>query len=162
MGTKKYQNRTSYIRCPKDDEHPFNRVPASLYKLDGYQFAIMAQILSNRDDWNIVQKEIRQRVKFPRQKFDQAWNSLVEMGYIQTKQIQGGWSYRIIEDPDFTSTTGGDCENLTYTTGGHCEGGVLTTTNNNYYTVNETILSRSCHKKEFQELLEITGLPSFL
>ncbi len=155
MGTRKYQNKTRFIRCPKDEEHPFNRVPASLYKLDGYQLAIMSQILSNSDEWKLVKKEIQQRVKFPRKKFNDAWDSLVELGYIKSDRIQGGWSYTIYDNLDFTTTKGGNCENLTYTTGALCEDGILTTTNKNYYTGATTTNGGSCHKEEFQELLKL-------
>lgn len=157
MGTRKYQNKTIFNRCPKDEDYPFNRVPAKLYQLNGYQFAIMAQIISNKDGWNLVQKEIRKRVKFPRNKFNEAWKSLVELGFIKMIQIQGAWNYTINEDPEFTITNGGKSENLTYTTGAHCEDGTLTTTNINYYT-GVTATVGNDHKEEFQELWELYPL----
>jgi hypothetical protein len=66
MGTKIKQNNTTFVRCDKDEQHPFYRIPVGLFKLDGYQLAIMAQILSNKDGWNIVKYEIGKRLRFPR------------------------------------------------------------------------------------------------
>lgn len=131
MGTIKKQNRTTFVRCPKDEQHPFTRIPATLYSLNGYQLAIMAQILSNRDDWNIVKKEIGKRLGFPRHKFNNAWKSLIDLGYILVKRIQGGYDYTIYEEPNSTCTIGGICEGSTSTTGRTCAGGMLTTINKN-------------------------------
>jgi|ERR1035437_198301 hypothetical protein len=133
MGTIKRQNRTTFIRCPKDANYPFNRVPAKLYKLDGYQFAIMAQILSNNDSWNLVKYEIQNRMGFPERKFLKAWKELEKLGYIQMKREWGCYHYTIYEDPDYTTCTDADC--ITHTTGSSttCTGAILTTTNNNYY-----------------------------
>ena len=119
MGTeiKQNRNRTTYIRCPKDANYPFTRVPAKLFELDGYQLAIMSQIISNKDDWSIVKYEIAKRVRFPRKKFDTAWSSLVESGYIKLKQIQGGYDYTIYDDLSSMHTTGGVREDSTSTTG---------------------------------------------
>jgi hypothetical protein len=83
MGTKIRQNSTTFVRCPKDEKHPFSRIPAELFKLDGYQPAIMGQILSNNDDWNIVKYEIGKRVGFPERKFLKTWRELEKLGYIQ-------------------------------------------------------------------------------
>jgi hypothetical protein len=139
MGTIKKRNRTTFVRCPKDEQHPFTRIPATLYSLNGYQLAIMAQILSNRDDWNIVKKEISKRLGFPREKFNNAWKSLIELGYIHVKRIQGGIDYTIYEDLKSTCTTGGICEGSTSTTGSSCAGGMLTTINkNNDYNTEES------------------------
>jgi hypothetical protein len=133
MGTITKQNSTTFVRCPKDGNFPFNRVPAKLYNLDGYQLAIMAQILSNKDDWNLVKYEIAKRMGFPERKFLKAWRELEKLGYIQIKKKWGCYHYTIFEDPDYTTGTGADCES--YTTGNStgCTGAVLTTTNNNYY-----------------------------
>jgi hypothetical protein len=141
MKIKNQQNRTTFIRRPKDEQYPFSRIPANLFKLNGYQFAIMAFILSNKGDsenptkkdWNIVKYEIGNRLGFPRKKFQNAWKSLVDLGYIQLKRLWGGYDYTVYEDPSYTSTAGGICEDITSTTGTTCTGGILTTTNNNYY-----------------------------
>jgi hypothetical protein len=78
MGT--ILNRINNLRkMPKDANYPFNRVPANLYKLDGYQFAIMSQILSNNDNWNLVKYEIQKRMGFQR-KFLKAWKELEKPG----------------------------------------------------------------------------------
>jgi hypothetical protein len=155
MGTIKKRNRTTFVRCPKDEQHPFTRIPATLYSLNGYQLAIMAQILSNRDDWNIVKKEISKRLGFPREKFNNAWKSLIELGYIHVKRIQGGYDYTIYEDPSSTCTIGGICEGSTSTTGRTCAGGMLTTINNNYYKEITTTEGSTCYDDQFNELLEL-------
>ena len=155
MGTKIKQNTTTFNRCPKDEQHPFCRIPAKLFELDGYKLAIMAQILSNKDDWNIVKAEISRRVRFPREKFNTAWKALIELGYIEVKRIQGGYDYTIYEDPNSTSTTYGICEDSTSTTGRSCTGGILTTTNNNYYRNSTTTSGGTFSDNNFTELLEL-------
>jgi hypothetical protein len=132
MGTMIKRNTTTFSRCPKDFDHPFTRMPAKLFNLDGYQLAIMGFLISNRDDWKIVKSVIANRAKFPRNKFDAAWKSLEDLGYINKRRIQGGWDYTIIEDPSFTNTTYSKSESSTLTTGTQCAGGVLTTIKNNY------------------------------
>jgi hypothetical protein len=156
MGTKKSQNRTTFERCPKDEQHPFCRIPVELLKLNGYQLAIMAQILSNKDDWNLVKYEISKRVGFPREKFRTAWESLKVLGYIKVKRIQGSYAYTICEDINSTSTTYGICESSTSTTGTTCAGGTLTTiNNNNYYRDVTTTAGSTCQESQFNELLTL-------
>jgi hypothetical protein len=153
MGTQRKQNKTTFVRCDKDEQHPFCRIPAELFKLNGYQLAIMAQILSNMNGWNIVKKEIGKRVDFPREKFNDAWKSLKDLGYIKVDRIQGGYDYTIYEDLSVTSTTAGICEHSTSTAGRTCAGGMLTTINNNYYREVTTTADSICYESQFNELL---------
>jgi hypothetical protein len=155
MGTMIKRNRTTFNRCPKDAEFPFTRIPAKVFALDGYKLAIMGYILSNRDDWNIVKSEIANRTKFPRNKFNVAWKSLENLGYIKKRRIQGGWDYTINEDLGFTSTTDSKCESSTLTTGRQCTGGTLTTTTNNYYKKGTTGTVANCYESQFNELKEL-------
>ena len=143
------------MRCPKDEQHPFNRVPAKLYSLNGYQFAIMAQILSNKEGWNLVKYEIGKRLEFPERKFLQAWKELETLGYIQVKRMWGCYHYTIYEDPGYTTGTGADC--MPHTTGSStsCTGAILTTTNNNYNYTTTTGTDATCLKNEFNELNEL-------
>lgn len=151
---KRNKNRTTFVRCPKDEDHPFHRIPAKLCELDGYQLAIMVQIIANKDGWNIVKSEIARRLVFPRQKFNDAWKELLKSGHIIRTRIQGGYDYTIFEDLGFTGSTGGNCENSTSTTGGRCTGGMLTTINNNYYNREVTSTADSnCENSQFDELL---------
>ena len=154
MGTKKKQNSTKFIRCPKDEQHPFCRLPANLFKLNGHQLAIMGQLLSNNDNWIIVKNEIRSRTDFSREKFDIAWKSLIDLGYINVRRIQGAWAYTIYDNPSFTSTAGGICEDFTSTAGRHCAGGMLTTINNNYNRDFTTTADSTCYDDQFDELFE--------
>ena len=154
MGTKKLQNSTTYVRCLKDEHHPYNIVPAGLYSLNGNQFAIMAQIICNNNDWAIVKEEIRSRVNISRMKFDTAWQSLIDMGYIVMRRIQAGYHYTIYEDPGSSTTAGGMCENSTTTAGTTCAGGILTNTKSNYYKEMTTTAGSSCEENRFMELLE--------
>ena len=155
MGKTVKRNRTIFVRCPKDRQHPFNRLPAKLNSLNGYQLAIMVQILSNKNSWSLVKEEIGKRLGFPRNKFNSAWRSLEDQGYIKKTQIQGGWEYTIIEDPDSTPTTDGNCEKSTLTTGIQCKDGRLTTTkeNYNYYITEGT--DATCYEEQFNELKEL-------
>jgi hypothetical protein len=155
MGTKIKQNSTTFVRCPKDENFPFNKVPAKLYNLDGYQLAIMAQILSNKDDWNLVKYEIGKRLGFPERKFLKAWRELERLGYIQIKRMWGCYHYNIYEDPEYTTGMGADC--IDYTTGSStsCTGAILTTINNNYYRDVTTTSGSTCDDNQFNELMEL-------
>jgi hypothetical protein len=157
MGTeiRPNKNRTTFVRSLKDEQNPYNIVPANLYQLNGYQLAIMAQIISNKEDWNIVKYEIAKRVGFPRQKFNVAWNSLIKAGYIDVKRIQRGYEYTIYEDINSTSTTGGICGDFTSTTGRRCTDGMLTNTNNNYYREVTNTTDGTCQEIQFNELTEL-------
>jgi hypothetical protein len=115
----------------------------------------MTQILSNRDDWKVVKKEICKRVGFPREKFNDAWKSLIDLGYILVKRILGGYDYTIYEDPGSTSTRDGICDS-TSTTGRSCAGGILTTINNNYNNRDVTMTADgTCEERQFNELIEL-------
>jgi hypothetical protein len=160
VGTIILNNRTTFIRCPKNTEHPFTRVPAKLFSLNGYQLAIMTHILSNKDGWNLVKYEIGKRLAFPRNKFNGAWKSLEDLGYIKKTRVQGGWDYTIIEDLDFTLTTISNCEESTLTTGAQCKDGILTTINNNYnYNITE-VTDTTCYDDQFNELVELYPVSS--
>ena len=161
MVEKMRKNRTTFIRCPKNKQYPFNRLPAKLYDLNGYQLAIMAQILSNKDSWTLVKSEIGKRLAFPKDKFNKAWKSLEDLGYINKTRIQAGWSYIIREDPDFTPTADGNCEGFTLTTGRKCKGGILTTTKENYdYIYNTTGTDAACYDDQFNELKDLYPVSS--
>jgi hypothetical protein len=153
--TQQNRNKTTFVRCPKDEQHPFVRVPATICSLNGYQSAIMLQIISNKDGWNIVKYEISKRLGFPREKFDTAWQSLIDLGYIKVDRIQSGYDYTIYEDLSVTTTTGGICEHSTTTAGTTCAGGMLTTINNNYYKEMTTTEDSTCYDDQFNELLEL-------
>jgi hypothetical protein len=154
MATIKKHNSTTFVRCPKDEQHLFNRVPVKLYSLNGYQLAIIVQILSNKDNWNIVKDEIQKRVGFPEKKFLEAWEELKSLGYIRLKRMWGSYHYTIYEDLDYTTGTGADC--IDHTTGNStsCTGALLTTTNNNYYIDVTTTASTACYENQFSELVE--------
>jgi hypothetical protein len=157
MGTIKKQNRnrTTFVRSPKDEQHPFAKVSATICSLNGYQSAIMLKILSNKDGWNIVKYEIRKRLGFPREKFDAAWKSLIDLGYIKVDRIQSGYNYTIYEDLSFTSTTAGICEHSTSTAGTTCAGGMLTTINNNNNREVTITADSTCYDNQFNELVEL-------
>jgi hypothetical protein len=155
VGTKIKRNTTTFKRCPKDEQHPFNRVPSKLYALDGYQFAIMAQIISNNVGWNIVKSEIGKKVGFPERKFLKARRELVALGYIQCKRMWGCYHYIIFEDLEDTIGTGANCEAHTKGNSTSCTGAILTTTNNNYYKVITTGMDATCYEDRFNELKEL-------
>jgi hypothetical protein len=104
----------------------------------------MAQILSNSDDWKIIKKEIRKRLSFTRQKFDDAWKSLIDLGYIVSKKVQRGCEYTIYEEPDFTSTTGSTSKD-----------GMLTTNNKNYYNEVTNTMAGTCETEYFSKLYDM-------
>jgi hypothetical protein len=155
MGTKIRQNTTTFNRCPKDEQHPFCRIPANLFELDGYKLAIMAQILSNKDGWNIVKYEICRRLGFPERKFLKAWRELEKLGYIQITRKWGCYHYTIFENLDNTTGTGADCAD--YTTGNStgCTGATLTTINNNYYSDVTATTGGTSDEGQFNELLNL-------
>jgi hypothetical protein len=153
--TKPNWNKTTFIRCPKDENHPFTRVSAKLFELDGYQLAIMAQILSNNDDWNLVKNEIGKRMRFPERKFLKAWKELVRLGYIRIERMWGSYNYTIYEDPEYTTGTGADCMDHTTGSSTTCTGATLTTINKNYYSNSTTSNDASCYEGQFDELIEL-------
>jgi len=155
MGTIIKQNTTIFNRSPKDEQHPFCRISANLFELDGYKLAIIAQILSNKDGWNIVKYEIGKRLDFPERKFLKAWRELENMGYIQIKRGWGCYHYTINEDPDHTTSTHADCGGYTTSTSTSCTGATLTTINNNYYTDETESTDATCYKDQFNELKEL-------
>jgi len=155
MGSIVKKNSTTFLRCPTDEEHPFNRLSASLYSLNGYQFAIMAYILSNNDNWNLVKYEIGKRLGFPERKFLKAWKELEDMGYIQIRKKWSSYHYTIIEDPGYTTGTGADCVDHTTGNSTGCVSATLTTNNNNYYYNNTTGTDATCYENEFNELQEL-------
>lgn len=161
MGSKIINNRTTFLRCPKDEKYPFTRLSTKLYSLNGYQLAIMAYILSNKDGWNLVKSEISKRSGFPRNKFNLAWKSLEDLGYIKKIRIQGGWNYTILEDLDFTNTITGNCEQPTHTTGAQCNDGIITTIKeNNNYNYTTTGVDAICYEDQFNELADLYPVSS--
>ena len=155
MGTTIKQNTTTFNRCPKDEQHPFCRIPANLFELDGYKLAIMAQILSNRDGWNIVKYEIGKRMGFPERKFLKAWRELENLGYIQITRRWGCYHYTIFENLDNTTGTGADCADYTTGNSTSCTGATLTTINNNYNRDVTTTAGGTCDERQFSELLNL-------
>ena len=155
MGTNIKQNTTTFNRCPKDEQHPFCKIPANLFELDGYKLAIMAQILSNKDGWNIVKYEIGKRLGFPERKFLKAWRELEKLGYIQITRKWGCYHYTIFENLDNTTGTGADCADYTTGNSTSCTGATLTTINNNYYTDITAGTDAPCYKDQFNELMEV-------
>jgi hypothetical protein len=155
MGTIIKRNSTTFKRCKKNEHLPYNMISAKLYSLNGYQLAIMAQILSNKDDWNLVKYEIGKRVGFPERKFLKAWEELMNLGYIQCEKRWGSYHYTIYEDLDYTTGTGADC--ISHTTGSStgCTGATLTNTNNNYYNEITTGTGATCYENQFNELKEM-------
>jgi hypothetical protein len=157
MGTMKSRNTTTFNRCLGDaSKYPYCKVPANMYKkLNGYQLAIMTQIISNTDDWNLVKYEIQKRLGFPERKFLKAWKELESLGYIKIERRWGHYRYIINEDPDYTTGTGADCEDYTTCSSTGCTDASLTITNNNYYNNISTGTDASCYENQFNELKEL-------
>jgi hypothetical protein len=161
MGTTIINNRTTFVRCPKDETHPYTKFSSKLFELNGFQFAIMAYILANKDGWNLVKYEIRKRIRFPERKFLKAWKELETMGYIKITRKWGGYHYTIYEDPDCTTGIGADCEDITTGNSTSCINTGLTTINNNYNSINTTTgTDATCYDDQFNELIEFYPVSS--
>jgi len=98
-------NTTTYVRFPRNNEHPFTRISNSIAKLPAVEAGIMLQILSNSDDWVINKEVVRKRSGLGKDRFKKAWNHLKTLGYISIKQIpsQNGkiqYEYTIYENPE--------------------------------------------------------------
>jgi hypothetical protein len=155
MGNTTERNSTTYNRTLKDINHSYNRLSPNLYKLNGYQFSIMAQILSNKDGWAIVKTEIQRRLKFPERKFLKAWNELEALGYIKIVGKWGGYHYIINEDPDFTTGTGAPCVDHTTGNSTGCTDATLININKNYYNNITECTDATSYEKQFNELREL-------
>jgi hypothetical protein len=156
MGMTRINNSTTFVRCPKDEKHPYTKLSAKLFELNGFQFAIMAHILANKDGWNLVKYEIRKRLSFPERKFLKAWKELETMGYIKIARKWGGYHYMIYEDPDCTTGICADCEGHTTGNSTSCISATLTTIKNNYNYIN-TIggTDTTFYEDQFNELIEL-------
>jgi len=94
-----FKNKTVVIREVKDDTHPFTRLSNSLLKLDGYERAIMHELLSNSDEFIVNKKVVQKRLGFPHKKFHDAWMRLEEKYYIRKERFFGGVKWIISENP---------------------------------------------------------------
>jgi hypothetical protein len=155
MGTMIKRNSTTVNKCPRDEDHPYNMLSAKLFGLNGYQLPIMAQILSNKEGWIVVKSDIRKKLGFPRDKFDDAWKSLKDLGYINIKRIQGGYKYTIYEDPSTSGFTNETLKDFTSTEGTTCADSTLTNTNNNYNRDLTSTTGGSCDERFFNELIKM-------
>ena len=96
---KEFRNQTVLIRAKKDMEHPYIMLSSSLLKLDGYERAIMMEILSNSDDFIINKNVVEKRLGFPHKKFLDSWKSLEDKHYILCDRFFGGVKWVINENP---------------------------------------------------------------
>jgi hypothetical protein len=68
-------------------------------KLNGFERAIMLEITSNSDDFNVNKTVIRKRLGFYESDFKKAWKSLESKGYIFSFKNGMVWEYVIREIP---------------------------------------------------------------
>jgi hypothetical protein len=137
---KQLKNKTTIINSDYD-KTPYTKCSSNwndYTKLDGYERAICLEIKSNNPyTYVIVKYVIQKRLKFPRNKFNMAWNSLEEKGFLIKIRILRGvhWTFN---ERSIIAIGGNNKINETEmanpiiaadstTTGGH-----LTITNNNY------------------------------
>ena len=62
---------------------------------------LLVWLLSNSKDFVINKNLVQKRSGIPEQKFLVSWKKLVELGYIEKHQIQGGVEWVINETPDY-------------------------------------------------------------
>lgn len=109
-----FKNQTVIIRTIKDKEHPYVLLSSTLLVLNGYERAIMLELLSNSDDFIINKIVVEKRLGFPHKKFLDAWKSLEEKYYIQCDRFFGGVKWVINEQPNskYTSVTNGNISTI--------------------------------------------------
>lgn len=82
----KIKNMTTILKSVKDADHPYTVVSNNwndYKKLNGYERAIMLELMSNDPNTFIINKNvIEKRLGFPHKKFNDAWKSLEEKYFI--------------------------------------------------------------------------------
>ncbi len=130
------KNKTMFVR---NKGKSYTIVPNHILnddRLSSYAKIIMITIISNADDWIINRKEIQKRVNITHCKFEEGWELLKSLGYIEVIRRQGYFHYIINELP-LSITTGSNCETSTseprssINTGRNCKGSNLINTNIN-------------------------------
>jgi hypothetical protein len=121
-----YKNKTEIIRSTKDATHPFTVLSSAMLKWNGYQRAIAWELLSNSSDFIINKSVVEKRLQFPRKKFNDAWASLEELGFITKKAFVGGVKWTVTEPESYIETKN-EAE-VTLSTGSLSTGGKTTNT----------------------------------
>lgn len=99
MKPTNFKNTSKILRTPKDKDNPYTMLSAVLLKLDGYERAIMYELLSNSDDFIINKTVIQKRLGFPHKKFNDAWRSLEDKHHILCDRKWGSVHWVIVENP---------------------------------------------------------------
>lgn len=102
------KNKTMYFRTMKNEEQPFVRFDAQLWNLPNDEMLIMLAILSNTDDWILNAIEIQNRLQkggMGKYRFQKAMNNLQMKGYLVKDHIQGGYLWKVYENPSNTFKT---------------------------------------------------------
>ena len=97
---KKLTNKSEIIRAPYNTDNLFTRVSIHWNdhkKLNGFERAIMLEIMSNSDDFIIHKRVIQKRLGFNNSDFRTAWKSLIAKGYIIERKNGMIWEYTIFE-----------------------------------------------------------------
>jgi hypothetical protein len=96
---KQFKNTSTIIRKTKDKSNPYTMLSNNLLKLDGYERAIMFELLSNDDKFIINKNVVFTRLGFPRKKFNEAWTRLQNKFFISCDRKFGSVHWVINEDP---------------------------------------------------------------
>ena len=144
MNKYTFANTSTIVDYPTDAEHPYTICSNNwndYNKLDGYERAIMLELMSNSKEFIINKSVIQKRLKFPRQKFLNAWASLVEKHFIMCDKNQKYGVHWVInpgatynESDIITKAAPGNTRGGT-TTGGTATLGyptIINKTNNNF------------------------------
>jgi len=97
---KTYKNTSKIIKAPYNKDHPYTVVSNNwndYTKLNGFERAIMLELMSNSDSFIINKDVVRERLGFPKQKFLDAWASLEKKYYISCDRFFGGVKWVINE-----------------------------------------------------------------
>lgn len=99
-------NRTRYNRSPNDGVgNSYTKLNSDLIedsRINIIQVGIMTYILNQSDDWAINKKMVLKHCKIPVGKFNDAWDGLMDLGYIEKERVRGGVEWIINETPQHT------------------------------------------------------------
>lgn len=92
-------------RCSHDKNHPYLVISKSLIddvRLSGLGLSIMVHLLSKKDNWQISTSEICKRFNICKDTVYKEINHLIELGYLQKKELRekgkyAGYEYDIFE-----------------------------------------------------------------
>ena len=99
---RKYKNKTKISRVKHLAENPYTCITNRLIQdehLNATEKGMMLMLLSNADSYILNSTYFIQQTGLGNTQYYNCWNHLIELGYINKRQIQGGYEWIINESP---------------------------------------------------------------